>query len=392
MRRDDADAAAAPLAMLSPTAALTAELIARPSLTPDDAGCQDLLGQYLASQGFSLEDLTRNNVKNLWASHGAGGPLLCFAGHTDVVPTGPRERWISEPFAPTVREGRLYGRGAADMKASLAAFATAAAAFLAERAEHRGRLAVLLTSDEEGAAIDGTAYVVEVLKARGERIDYCVVGEPTAEARLGDMIKNGRRGSLNGRLVVHGVQGHVAYPAQVKNPIHLLAPALAELAATEWDGGDEYFPPTSFQVSNIHGGTGAVNVVPGSVEVLFNFRHGTASSRASLVARTEAALRRHGLSFDLDWPSSGRPFLTPRGTLVQAASAAIQQTTGQAAALSCTGGTSDGRFLADICDQLVEIGPVNASIHTVNENVELAAIDELHHLYLALMRALLPAA
>ncbi len=391
MRHDDADAMPAPLSLGSQAVALAAELIARPSLSPDDAGCQELLGARFAPLGFALEALPRRAVKNLWACHGEGAPLLCFAGHTDVVPTGPRECWDSEPFAPTVRDGQLFGRGAADMKASLAAFVTAAESFLAERPRHAGRLAFLLTSDEEGAAVDGTAYVVEVLKSRGERIDYCVVGEPTAQVRLGDMIKNGRRGSLNGRLVVHGVQGHVAYPAKARNPIHLLAPALAELAAAEWDRGDQYFPPTSFQVSNIHGGTGAVNVVPGSVEVLFNFRHGTASSRASLVARTEAVLSRHGLDFELEWPGAGRPFLTPRGTLVDAASEAIEQVTGVTPVLSCTGGTSDGRFLADICTQLVEIGPVNASIHTVNEHVGLDEIAGLHEIYLALMRRLLPA-
>jgi succinyl-diaminopimelate desuccinylase len=376
--------------MLTRTAALAAELIARPSLTPDDAGCQEILGNRLAALGFTLEALPSKNVLNLWAVRGRGGPLLCFAGHTDVVPTGPRERWLAKPFAPTVREGRLYGRGAADMKSSLAAFVTAAEDFVTEHPRHSGRLAFLLTSDEEGAAVDGTVRVVELLKARGEHIDYCIVGEPTAEQRLGDMIKNGRRGSLNGRLVVHGVQGHVAYPALVQNPIHLVAPALAELAGSEWDRGDEYFPPTSFQVSNIHGGTGAVNVVPGSVEILFNFRHGTASSRESLQERVETVLRRHQLDFELSWPSAGRPFLTPRGSLVAAAQAAIQRVTGVKAALSCTGGTSDGRFLIEICTQLVEIGPVNASIHTVNENVGLDEIDGLHGIYLELMRTLLP--
>ncbi len=378
-----------PSPTLSATAELAAELIARPSLTPDDAGCQDVLGARLARLGFELEDLSHNGVRNLWAVHGEGAPLLCFAGHTDVVATGPREQWRSEPFAPTVREGRLFGRGAADMKASLAAFVTAAEHFLATQSKHPGRLAFLFTSDEEGAAVDGTAHAVLVLKERGERIDYCVIGEPTGDQLLGDMIKNGRRGSLNGRLIVHGKQGHVAYPGLVKNPIHLVAPALAELAAAVWDQGDEYFPPTSFQVSNIHGGTGAVNVVPGSVEVLFNFRHGTASPKELLQSRVRAILQAHGLDFDLSWPSSGRPFLTPRGSLVEAAMAAIGKVTGRKPALSCTGGTSDGRFLADICAQMVEIGPVNESIHKVDEHVDLGDIDALHSIYADLMRSLL---
>jgi len=392
MRRAEAQPALSPACMLSSTAALAAELIARPSLTPDDAGCQDLLGARLEALGFRIEWLSRNGVKNLWAVHGEGPPLLCFAGHTDVVPAGPREQWHSEPFAPAVRDACLFGRGAADMKTSLAAFVTAAESFLANHPNHGGRLAILLTSDEEGAAVDGTAHVVAVLKERGERIDYCIVGEPTGEQRLGDMIKNGRRGSLNGRLVVHGKQGHVAYPSLVKNPIHLVAPALAELAAAVWDEGDEYFPPTSFQVSNIHGGTGAVNVVPGSVEVLFNFRHGTASPKETIQSRVAALLERHGLDFELSWPGSGRPFLTPRGSLVEAASAAIAKVTGRSPALSCTGGTSDGRFLADICTQLVEIGPVNASIHKVNEHVRLEDIDALRAIYVELIVVLLASA
>lgn len=378
----------APVA-LSPTIELAAALISRPSLTPEDHGCQELIAERLAALGFRLEWLPSNGVTNLWATRGQGRPLLCFAGHTDVVPTGPRERWTSEPFAPTLRDGRLYGRGAADMKASLAAFVTAAENFLAACPAHDGRLAFLFTSDEEGAAIDGTAHVVETLRARGERIDYCVIGEPTSESMLGDTIKNGRRGSLTGRLIVHGVQGHVAYPQAVQNPIHLAAPALAELAGTVWDEGNEYFPPTSFQVSNIHGGTGATNVVPGSVEILFNLRHSTASTRESLQRRVEEILDRHGLHYELTWPPLGKPFLTPRGTLVEAAIDAIQESVGVEAHLSCTGGTSDGRFLADICEQMVELGPVNATIHTVDEYVAVDEFEGLQRIYLALMRRLL---
>ncbi len=389
MRHADAEHLPAASRMLSPTAALAAELITRPSLTPDDAGCQGIISARLAKLGFHLEDFPRNGVSNLWAVHGRGGPTLCLAGHTDVVPAGPREQWHSEPFAPTVRERRLYGRGAADMKSSLAAFVTAAENFVAEHPGHPGRLALLITSDEEGAAVDGTAHVVQVLKARGERVDFCVVGEPTAERVLGDMIKNGRRGSLNGRLVVHGRQGHVAYPALAKNPIHLAAPALAELAATVWDEGDVYFPPTSFQISNIHGGTGAVNVVPGSVEILFNFRHGTTSSKEALQARLAALLDRHGLNYDLTWPSCAQPFLTPRGTLVDAAAAAIRAVTGHTPELSCTGGTSDGRFLIEIATQLVEVGPSNETIHKIDEHIALEDIDRLHGIYLALLHQLL---
>jgi succinyl-diaminopimelate desuccinylase len=368
---------------------LTRELIARPSVTPDDAGCQALLADRLAASGFRCEEVRCGEVTNLWARRGDGAPLLCFAGHTDVVPTGPLDQWHSDPFVPTIRDGRLYGRGAADMKSSIASFVLAAEQFVRERPAHRGSIALLITSDEEGPSVDGTVRVVERLKARGERIDYCIVGEPSSVAVLGDMIKNGRRGSLSGRLVVRGVQGHVAYPHLVRNPIHLVAPALAELAAAHWDAGNEFFPPTTWQVSNIHGGTGANNVVPGSVELDFNFRFSTASTEASLRAAFEAVLRRHALDFSIEWSLSGRPFLTGRAELVDAVTRAIHVNVGLTPELSTTGGTSDGRFIAEICPQIVELGPVNASIHKLNEHIELSALERLPRIYLDTLRNLL---
>lgn len=364
-------------------------LIARPSLTPDDAGCQDWLGERLAGLGFNLERIERNGVSNLWARRGAHGPLLCFAGHTDVVPTGPREKWASDPFVPTERDGRLYGRGAADMKTSIAAFLAATEAFLAAHPEPSGSLAFLITSDEEGPATDGTVRVVETLAARGETIDYCIVGEPTCAGRFGDTIKNGRRGSLHGRLTVQGIQGHIAYPDQVKNPVHLAAPAIAELAATQWDAGNAAFPPTTWQISNIHGGTGATNVVPGTVEIVFNFRHGTASTVESLRERVHAILDRHGLHYRLDWEVGAKPFLAGNGRLVQALSGAIHAVTGSAPALSTTGGTSDGRFIADLCPEVVEFGPVNASIHQIDEHVDIREIAALTDIYRRTLEALL---
>ncbi|GAB5606239.1 succinyl-diaminopimelate desuccinylase [Sideroxyarcus sp. TK5] len=375
---------------MSSTLELTKQLIARRSLTPNDAGCLDLMASRLAPLDFNLEKMRHGEVDNLWARRGSAAPIVCFAGHTDVVPTGPVERWDSDPFTPTVRDGMLYGRGASDMKGSLAAFVTAIEKFTAEHPGHKGSIALLLTSDEEGIAVDGTVRVVEALKARQQTIDYCIVGEPTSVSKTGDTIKNGRRGSLSGTLIVKGVQGHIAYPHLVKNPIHMAAPAIAELAATVWDEGNEYFPPTSFQISNIKGGTGATNVVPGTVELLFNFRHSTASSVASLKSRFIAILDKHKLAYDLEWEnSSGKPYLTPRGDLVDAVAAAIKQVTGLDTELSTSGGTSDGRFIADICPQVIELGPLNATIHKVNESVAVADLDALSEIYYLTLRKLL---
>ncbi|MDP1996934.1 MAG: succinyl-diaminopimelate desuccinylase [Gallionella sp.] len=355
--------------------------MSRRSLTPADDGCLDIIGARLAPLGFSLEKMRCGEVDNLWARRGNAGPLICFAGHTDVVPTGPLDQWHSDPFTPTVRDGMLYGRGAADMKGSLAAFVTAIEKFVAGHPQHRGSIALLLTSDEEGVAVDGTVRVVEALRERNELIDYCIVGEPTSVAKTGDTIKNGRRGSLSGTLTVKGVQGHIAYPHLVKNPIHLAAPAIAELAATEWDNGNEYFPPTSWQISNIHGGTGAANVVPGTVEILFNFRFSTASTVNDLKSRVHAILDRHGLEYDLRWELSGSPYLTQHGNLVDTVSAAIREVTGLKTELCTGGGTSDGRFIADICPQVIELGPLNATIHKINECVATADLDALSEIY-----------
>jgi succinyl-diaminopimelate desuccinylase len=332
-----------------------------------------------------LEKMRHGEVDNLYAKRGTSGPIVCFAGHTDVVPTGPVDKWVSPPFEPTVRDGMLYGRGAADMKGSIAAFITATEKFVAEYPNHQGSIALLLTSDEEGVAVDGTVRVVEALQARNEKLDYCIVGEPTAVSKIGDTIKNGRRGSLSGVLTVKGVQGHIAYPHLVKNPIHLASPAIAELAATVWDNGNEYFPPTSWQISNIHGGTGATNVVPGTVEILFNFRHSTASTTDALKTKVHAILDKHGLNYDLKWEMSGKPYLTARGDLVDAVADAIKQVVGIETELSTSGGTSDGRFIADICPQVLELGPVNATIHKLNECVgvdELEALSEIYRLTL----------
>lgn len=367
---------------MTTTLELAKQIISRKSLTPLDDGCLDIIGTRLTVQDFKLEKMRHGEVDNLWARRGNTSPLICFAGHTDVVPTGPADKWDSPPFEPTVRDGMLYGRGAADMKGSIAAFVTAVERFVAEYPQHHGSIALLLTSDEEGIAVDGTVRVVEALQARNERMDYCIVGEPTCVSKLGDTIKNGRRGSLSGTLTVKGVQGHIAYPHLVKNPIHLVAPAIAELAATEWDKGNEYFPPTSWQISNIRGGTGATNVVPGTVEMLFNFRHSTASTVESLKSRFHAILDRHGLQYDLEWEnSSGKPYLTPRGDMVDAVAAAIQQVTGVTTELSTSGGTSDGRFIADICPQVIELGPLNATIHKLNECVSVADLEALSEIY-----------
>lgn len=375
--------------MSDPTLALASALIARPSVTPADAGCLELIGERLSPLGFALDRHDRNGTSNLWARRGSGAPLFCFAGHTDVVPTGRLEDWSQDPFAPTIRGGMLYGRGAADMKGSLAAFVTATERFVAAHPKHRGSIAFLLTSDEEGDAIDGTTVVVEHLRQAGQTIDYCVVGEPTAVKRLGDTVKNGRRGSLSGKLTVKGIQGHIAYPHLAKNPIHLAAPAIAELAAMNWDSGNEHFPPTSWQISNMRAGTGATNVIPGSCEILFNFRFSTASSPESLQERLEAVLRRHGLEFDVKWTLGARPFLTPVGSLTHAALSAIAEVLGVDAELSTSGGTSDGRFIATICPQLVEIGPVNATIHKVDECVSVADLARLSDLYRRLLERLL---
>jgi len=368
---------------------LAKELIARRSITPEDAGCQELLAARLAKAGFRCEPMKFGEVTNLWARRGAEHPVVCFAGHTDVVPTGPLAEWHSDPFVPTVRGGKLYGRGAADMKSSIAAFVVAAERFVAERPRHTGSIALLLTSDEEGPALDGTVRVVEKLKARNETIDYCIVGEPSSVDTLGDTLKNGRRGSLSARLVVRGVQGHVAYPHLVKNPVHLLAPVLAELARTQWDKGNENFPPTSFQVSNIHAGTGAGNVVPGSVEVDFNFRFSTESSDRSLKQRVEALLKNHALDYAIDWTLGAKPFLSKRGRLAGIVLEAGKRHAGANGELSTTGGTSDARFIIDICPEVIEMGPVNASIHKLNEHIALDELEILPRIYLDTLRALL---
>lgn len=373
----------------SDTLDLTRTLIRLPSVTPDDKGCQALLAQRLRAAGFTIEPMRFGAVDNLWARRGAAAPLVCFAGHTDVVPTGPLDQWHSDPFTPTERDGHLYGRGAADMKTSIAAFVTAAERFVRAHPDHAGSIALLITSDEEGVAVDGTVRVVEALQARGETLDYCVVGEPTCSTHLGDTIKNGRRGSMTGDLYVKGVQGHVAYPHLARNPVHLAAPALAELVAIEWDQGNEYFPPTTFQVSNIKAGTGATNVVPGELHVMFNFRFSTASTVEGLRQRVIDLLDRHGLDYRIDWSLSGMPFLTPRGTLVDALSHAIERELGVRTELSTTGGTSDGRFIARICPQVVEFGPVNASIHKLNERVPLSDVGALSRVYERLLAELL---
>jgi succinyl-diaminopimelate desuccinylase len=375
--------------MAGSTFELACELIARRSVTPVDGGCLELVSRRLAPLGFNLERMDSAGVSNLWTRRGGTGPILCFAGHTDVVPPGPLDQWSSDPFKPEVRDGFLYGRGAADMKTSIAAFVTAVERFLAARPGHTGTIALLLTSDEEGRAVDGTVRVVETLKARGETLDYCIVGEPTSAERLADTIKNGRRGSLSGKLIVKGVQGHIAYPHLVKNPVHKVAPAVAELAATVWDAGNEYFPPTSWQISNFHAGTGADNVVPGTAEILFNFRFSTASTPDGLKARVHEILDRHGVEYALEWTLSGKPYLTPRGRLVEMASQAIREVVGIETELSTSGGTSDGRFIADICPEVIELGPLNATIHKIDERIAVADIEPLSRIYERLLDLLL---
>lgn len=378
---------------MSPTLALTRQLIACRSETPLDAQCQQLIGQRLAAIGFDLNPLVSGpaefTVTNLWAkrpakliSHAPSATkLIVFAGHTDVVPTGPVKQWDSDPFTPTERDGKLFGRGAADMKTSLAAFVVATESFVTAHPDTPLAIGFLLTSDEEGPALDGTVKVCEWLTAQGETLDYCVVGEPTSVTRTGDMIKNGRRGTLSGKLTVKGVQGHIAYPHLAKNPIHLLSPALTELVGIEWDKGNAFFPPTSWQVSNIHGGTGASNVIPGTVVVDFNFRFSTESTPEALQQRLQTVLDRHELAYDMTWTLGGQPFLTTPGTLVDAVVAAIQSEVGITPELSTSGGTSDGRFIAKICPEVIELGPPNASIHKINEHIALADIEPLTRIY-----------
>lgn len=378
---------------MSKTLELAKALIARRSLTPDDAGCQEIMIERLSSLGFRIENMRFGNVDNFYARRGASGPLLVFAGHTDVVPTGPVEQWHTPPFEPTIKDGMLYGRGAADMKTSCAAFITAIEEFIAAHPDHPGSIGLLITSDEEGVAIDGTVKVVEALQARNETFDYCIVGEPTSNKVVGDMIKNGRRGSLSGKLIVKGVQGHIAYPHLVKNPIHLVAPAIKDLVETTWDNGNQYFPPTSWQISNMNGGTGATNVVPGEVEILFNFRFcpevdGQGSTEQNLKQRVHAILDKHNLDYDLEWEYSP-PYVTPPAELVEAISDAIQQAYGVTPELSTTGGTSDGRFIANICPQVIEFGPLNATIHKLNECVGVADIEPLKDTYRLTLEKLL---
>ena len=377
----------------SKTLDLAIDLLKRRSNTPEDAGCQNLMISRLEPLGFTIERMRFGNVDNLYARRGNTGPLLVFAGHTDVVPTGPLDKWHTPPFEPTIKDGMLYARGAADMKTSLAAFITSIEEFIAENPNHSGSIGLLITSDEEGVAVDGTVKVVEALKARGELIDYCIVGEPTSNKVVGDMIKNGRRGSLSGKLIVKGIQGHIAYPHLVKNPIHLVAPAIKDMVETVWDNGNEYFPPTSWQISNMNGGTGATNVVPGEVEILFNFRfcpelNGAGSTEANLKSRVHTILDGHQLNYDLEWEYSP-PYITPRGNLVEAITEAIEQAYGVTPELSTTGGTSDGRFIADICKQVIEFGPLNATIHKLNECVGVADIEPLKETYKLTLQKLL---
>lgn len=364
-------------------------LIERPSVSPEDAGCQVLLMESLSPLGFSAETFERGGTTNLWARRGTAAPLVVFAGHTDVVPTGPLDRWHTDPFVPTIKDGKLFGRGAADMKSSIAAFVTAAEEFVMAHPNHRGSIAFLITSDEEGPATDGTVMVCEALKARGETPDFCIVGEPTSVDTLGDTIKNGRRGSMSGRLRVMGKQGHIAYPHLARNPIHEAAPAMQSLVNEVWDVGNKYFPATSFQISNIHGGTGAGNVIPGDVVIDFNFRFSTESTVDSLQARVRDLLDAHQLSYELQWTVSGQPFLTPEGALSQALSNAIEAETSGQTTLSTTGGTSDGRFIAKICPQVIEFGPLNASIHQVNEHIAVEELEPLKNIYRRTLEQLL---
>jgi succinyl-diaminopimelate desuccinylase len=375
---------------MSATLDLTMDLMARNSVTPADEGCQEVIATRLERCGFRIERLRYGNVDNLWAQRGANAPVLCFAGHTDVVPTGPLHEWQSNPFEPAIRDGVLYGRGAADMKSGLAAMLTATEAFVAERPGHKGCIAFLITSDEEGPSVDGTKRVVETLMERKERIDWCIVGEPSSEQQTGDMLKIGRRGSLSGRLTVHGVQGHIAYPQLAENPVHTLAPALAELTTRVWDNGNEHFQPTTFQVSNLNAGTGAPNVIPGELKARFNLRYSPVQKLETLKGTVEEILRRHKVRYTLDWHLSGEPFYTPPGKLLKGVSAAVAKVSGQTPRFSTGGGTSDGRFIAQMGAEVVELGVPNATIHKVNECVRVADIDTLHGMYLQALRNLLP--
>jgi succinyl-diaminopimelate desuccinylase len=374
---------------MSATLELTQDLMSRRSVTPADEGCQDVMARRLEAAGFAVERLRYGIVDNFWARRGTAGPVFCFAGHTDVVPTGPLEEWKSDPFAPSVRDGVLYGRGAADMKSGLAAMVTAAEQFAREHPDHKGSIAFLITSDEEGPSVDGTKRVMETLNARNERIDWCVVGEPSSEKNIGDTIKVGRRGSFSGRLTVHGVQGHVAYPQLAVNPVHTFAPALAELVSREWDQGTEFFQPTTFQISNFNAGTGAPNVIPGELKARFNLRYSPVQTLDGLKETVEGILRRHGVKFTIEWYLSGEPFYTAPGEFSEAVSAAVKSVTGSSPKYSTGGGTSDGRFIAPTGTQVVELGVVNASIHKVNESVRVEEIDALHEMYLRTLRNLL---
>lgn len=374
---------------MTATLELAKDLISRASVTPEDEGCQELMIARLEAIGFNIERLRFEEVDNFWARRGTEGPLLAFAGHTDVVPTGPVEKWQHPPFEPTLKDGMLYGRGAADMKGSLAAMVTACEAFITEHPGHRGSIAFLITSDEEGPSINGTVKVVEHLEARGEKMDWCIVGEPSSTHAMGDVIKNGRRGSLGGKLTVKGVQGHIAYPHLAMNPIHIAAPALTELAAMQWDNGNEFFPPTSFQISNINGGTGATNVIPGDTEVIFNFRYSTETTHEQLQATVEKIMNKHCEDYEMEWTLSGMPFLTAEGALVDASKLAIKEITGLETELSTSGGTSDGRFIAPTGTQVVELGPINATIHKIDECVKAEDLDSLSEVYTRIMKELL---
>ncbi|HID81472.1 MAG TPA: succinyl-diaminopimelate desuccinylase [Chromatiales bacterium] len=366
---------------MTETLELAKALIERPSVTPEDKGCQDILSDRLNSSGFNTEKLHFGEVDNVWIRKGNKSPVFCFAGHTDVVPTGPVDQWQSDPFKPVIRDGQLYGRGSADMKSSIAAMVVAVERFVKNYPEHKGSIAFLITSDEEGPAIDGTVKVIETLEARDEKIDYCLVGEPSSTETVGDVIKNGRRGSLGARLIVKGQQGHVAYPHLAKNPIHAAAFAIAELSNTQWDEGNEFFPPTTFQISNIHSGTGATNVIPGEMEVIFNLRYSTETNHVQLKQRVEEILNRHNIEYEIEWTLSGKPFLTPEGELVNAMQKAIETVTGKTTELSTAGGTSDGRFIAPTGAQVVELGPTNASIHQINEHTSVEELETLKDIY-----------
>lgn len=375
---------------MSDVIALAKDLIRRPSVTPQDEGCQTLMAERLARLGFVIEPMVFEDTTNLWARRGSEGPLFCFAGHTDVVPAGPLDKWHTPPFEPTIQDGMLYGRGAADMKGSLAAMVVATERFVAAHPDHSGSIAFLITSDEEGPFINGTTRVIDTLEARNEKIRWCIVGEPSSTTEVGDVVKNGRRGSITGDLLVRGVQGHVAYPHLADNPIHKAAPALSELAATVWDEGNAFFPPTSFQIANIQGGTGASNVIPGELHVQFNFRFSTELTDLAIRERVEALLDKHGLDFDLKWTLSGQPFLTDTGALLEATVAAVAEVNGQRPALLTTGGTSDGRFIAPTGAEVIELGPVNATIHKVNECVKAGDLDLLADMYQGVLTRLLP--